>query len=629
MRNQVLRAVLFSLLGAVALAATAPAASAQEPQNCLDCHGDKDSGAPFVDATVFAKSIHGKNLCTSCHLDAAKEFPHPDKLAPVSCANCHRIESQIYAESDHGRAVARGLPEAASCKDCHGHSHTLLNSRDEESPVNRKNLAATCANCHNDPKRMAPARLSERKPLESYALTVHGEAFVQGRLNAAVCSDCHGTHDLHGVANQASRVNRKNIPPTCGRCHQNVFVVYEASIHGQANTAGIKEAPVCTDCHGEHTIRSIKALNATVSEGSVSRVCSNCHAAERITTKFGLPADRLATYLESYHGLAAQRGDLRVANCASCHGFHDVLPSSDPRSAINKTNLAATCGRCHAGAGEQLATGFVHGPPSNKHWILSLVQTIYIFLIALTIGAMVLHNALDWLRKALDPAAARVAHGDEERLTRNERWQHALLLVTFAVLAYSGFALKFHNSGWAAVFAPFEEPVRKAIHRYTALVFCLLGGYHLAYMAGTRRGRRLVWSYLPRFRDATELFQRLAFNVWLRKTPPKPPEICGYGEKAEYWALVWGSLLMIGTGLLLVYNDFTLKHFPLWMSDLATMVHYYEAILACLALLVWHGYAVMFDPAVYPMNWAWITGRARWQDGHHQDESNPAGKTGE
>ena len=602
-----------ALAGALLLFGGIGRLRAEGNEDCLACHGNADSGAPPVHEKAFARSIHGRNLCVSCHTDAT-EIPHAEKLAPVSCARCHRLETQIYLNSDHGRAVARGKVEAASCKDCHGHSHTLLNSRNPDSPVNRKNIHDTCAACHGKVDAPANQKLTERKPVDSYDHTVHGVAFRAGKINAAVCSDCHGTHDLHGSANPASRVNRARIPETCGRCHQNVLSVYQVSIHGRASANGIKETPVCTDCHGEHTIQSPENPASSVFRGAVTKTCSGCHESERIVAKFGLPAGRLKSFMDTYHGLASQRGDLRVANCASCHGWHDVLPSTDPQSAVNPANLANTCGRCHAGAQAKLLAGRIHAGKGNRpnRWVL-FFRWFYLIAIPLTIGGMLAHNGLDFLRKVIDPPPP--PHGRELtvlRLTAHERVQHGLLALAFTVLAYSGFALAFPSAWWAA---PFQwaggEVARKALHRWTALGFVLMGGWHAAYMVGTARGRFLLREgLLPRLRDLTEPLHLTLYNLGLRKTRPalRYPT---YIERAEYWALLWGSLVMVVTGGTLVFNNFTLRHAPLWVPDLATMIHYYEAILACLAILVWHAYWTVFDPAVYPMNWAWLIGRLR------------------
>ena len=275
------------------LASGAGAAAVEEEETCGTCHGTKGTEAPYVDMAAFAGSIHARNRCVSCHSDAA-EIPHPAKPGPVACSRCHRVESQIYLESDHGRAVARGQTEAAACKDCHGHTHALLNSRRPTSPVNRRNIPATCSRCHENASLMGKFKLSELHPAQSYQQTVHGAAFRRGDGTAAVCTDCHGSHDLHGAANSASRIFWRNTPATCGRCHANVLAVYRMSIHGQAAMQGIKEAPVCTSCHGEHTIRPVSDKASQVWVGAVTKTCSGCHASERIVKKFGLPADRLS-----------------------------------------------------------------------------------------------------------------------------------------------------------------------------------------------------------------------------------------------------------------------------------------------------------------------------------------------
>ena len=116
---------------------------------------------------------------------------------------------------------------------------------------------------------------------------------------------------------------------------------------------------------------------------------------------------------------------------------------------------------------------------------------------------------------------------------------------------------------------------------------------------------------LPRPEDVLQALRMPAFNAGLRRVPPHLSTPYNYIEKSEYWALIWGSVVMVISGGILVFSDFTLKHFPMWVSDLATAVHFYEAILACAAIAAWHFYWVIFDPDVYPMNWAWLTGYVR------------------
>jgi cytochrome b subunit of formate dehydrogenase len=82
-----------------------------------------------------------------------------------------------------------------------------------------------------------------------------------------------------------------------------------------------------------------------------------------------------------------------------------------------------------------------------------------------------------------------------------------------------------------------------------------------------------------------------------------------YAEKAEYWALVWGTALMGVTGIMLWAKVWVGNLLARWTVDVATAIHYYEAILATLAIVIWHFYQVFFDPDVYPMNGAWLDGK--------------------
>src|SRR3989338_9095121 len=214
----------FFLSGAFLLFLFLPSIAFAEEQviqneDCLACHDQ-------INPEKFTSSIHGSNRCTSCHTDV-KEVPHEQKPGPVSCATCHRIEAEIYYASDHGQALKHGVP-AASCLDCHGKPHELLNYRNPESPVNRKNIPQTCAVCHENEEKMAQYGLLEKAPMKSYSESIHGEAFLKkGEISSAVCTDCHGSHDLHAPTNRESKIYRTNVPLTCGKCHENVLRTYE------------------------------------------------------------------------------------------------------------------------------------------------------------------------------------------------------------------------------------------------------------------------------------------------------------------------------------------------------------------------------------------------------------------
>ncbi|OGL47644.1 MAG: hypothetical protein A2161_19935 [Candidatus Schekmanbacteria bacterium RBG_13_48_7] len=593
---------------------------ALENSECFECHGEKDfviedtQGKPkslYVDQEEYKKSAHGKHLCTSCHEDIT-ELPHKEGLKSVSCQKCHRIESQIYLESDHGKAVREGITDAASCKTCHGQHHNILSFRDPASPVNRLNIPGTCAGCHDDDVKMQPYRLSEQHPYQSYLTSIHGDAFIKRKLsNAAVCTDCHGSHDLHSAVNPVSKIYRLNIVDTCGKCHENVKNTYLQSIHGTAMKAGIKDVPVCTDCHGEHTIRSHNdPLSSTFTDKISQTTCPRCHSSERIVSKYGISVGMVQTYKNSYHGLAMQAGNLMAANCASCHGFHDILPSNDPRSSVNKANLAKTCSKCHPGVKERFLSGNVHVNPSTpKDVILYYARNFYLVLITLVLGGMVIHNGIDYGFQLLQDWKKTKIIATESRWTTNELVQHYILAFCFIVLAYTGFAHRYPESWWVFPFLSGQNSTwRGLIHREAAFVLIGLCIYHVFFISLTKRGRYQLREILPGFKDLKDFFHQQMYNLGLRKEKPQYGRFT-YAQKAEYWALIWGSIVMILSGLSLVFETFTLKNFPLWMPSLATTVHFYEAVLATGAIIVWHFYIVIFSPHHYPMDWSWISGK--------------------
>ena len=154
--------------------------------------------------------------------------------------------------------------------------------------------------------------------------------------------------DIYPAIDTRSKVNHWKVPETCAQCHQEIAREFNESVHGEAVKAGVRDAPVCVDCHGEHLIMDPKSAGSPLNAVNVSaETCGRCHGDPRSALRNDLPADRLPSYAESYHGLAVKEGKVTAANCASCHGVHDILRSSDPRSTVNPANLRKTCGECH------------------------------------------------------------------------------------------------------------------------------------------------------------------------------------------------------------------------------------------------------------------------------------------
>ncbi len=238
----------------------------------------------------------------------------------------------------------------------------------------------------------------------------------------------------------------------------------------------------------------------------------------------------------------------------------------------------------------------------------------------MVIGGMCAYVFLDYLNKLREHYRIMKAQAQILRWTLNERIQHLLLVITFVVLAYTGFALRYSHAWWALPFTVIENGFdwRGILHRIMAALFSLLCIYHACFMLFVKRGRTELKAMLPSIKDFLDLFKMLKYNLGLSKEKPTFARF-NYIEKSEYWALIWGSLIMIITGLMLVFDNFMMQYFPKWFLDIAGVIHFYEAVLATLAILIWHLYFTIFQPGHYPMNWSWITGKVSEDERREND----------
>ena len=546
--------------------------------------------------------------CQGCH-GPGKQLPY------LAGSLFHTAQHQGYDHSFHEQAKQNGA-KAAACLDCHtrnGDMTTILPASDPKSTIYRANIAETCGRCHGDKSVMQGSGISNR-PLLAYRESVHAKAMARGNMSAAVCTDCHNSHDIEPASNQQSTIARVNIPNTCGKCHRTEANEFMQSIHGQAIRRGVSRSPVCTDCHGIHNIlQPFDGTKDTISPAVGTYSCAKCHEGVTLTQEFGVAGERVSSYKDSYHGLASQLGSKVVANCASCHGVHNILPSSDPRSMINAANLQQTCGQCHVGASANFTKGKVHLTSELVSNVTThdlgvrgtrIVRWIYLPLILLTIAGMAAHNLLVWRKKVV---ARRREMRSIVRLTANQRVQHWLLLTSFIVLVLSGFALQYPDS-WLAWLLGSNEYFRRILHRVAAVIMLVVGVYHLLYLAVSKDGRRWVKDMLPKLKDARDVVGNFAYYAGIRRIKPKI-ERFGYAEKAEYWAVIWGTFIMGLTGLMIWFKIGVFGFLARWWIDVALAIHFYEAVLATLAIIVWHFYHVIFDPDVYPLNFAFLDGR--------------------
>jgi cytochrome b subunit of formate dehydrogenase/nitrate/TMAO reductase-like tetraheme cytochrome c subunit len=607
-------------------------------ETCIQCHEDQalieehelPSGEK-IQSYVF--SVHGQSnvgdpeskaaTCNNCHgWHDIKATKNPEarvnrrNVARV-CGDCHEDVLDVYYDSVHGRLAKEGNPDVSVCTDCHG-EHQIRSPEDRESLVSKFHIAETCARCHEDQGIVEKYDIPISTPATFYRESVHGQALLSGENeDAAACHDCHGYHSILGGHDPDSMVNRMQTPETCGGCHRHDDILdeYERSIHGEALRKGIREAPVCTDCHGEHTILSHLDPDSPVYPIRLAKeVCGRCHDSLVLNRKYDLPEAQVATYFESYHGLASRLGDTTVANCASCHGAHLILPSTNPESTVSHDNLMKTCGACHPGVSPKFVAGIVHISPKNGgNSILVWVRRIYIALIFVTIGGMLLHNFLIVGRHIRDKYRRQKQEPYVVRFSRFILVQHLVLSIAFILLVLTGFALKFPDSLFSEVLADYVglgEGVRAVVHRVAGVALILTGLSHAIYMTLTRAGRKELGALMLSFTDVKKVFQNIGYHLALTEKPPKFDRF-DYTEKMEYWALIWGTIVMVVTGLIMWFPEQAASWFgmgKIWV-DVSTVIHYYEAWLATLAIIVWHFFFVLFHPEEYPMAMSWLTGK--------------------
>lgn len=364
------------LFGVIWLVVAAGAASAAAPDTlCLSCHDEK--------GTPFHASVHAANGCTSCHTDI-KGFPHPDQVAKVNCGTCHADANTALASSVHAHASQQ------PCVSCHGDSHAIVPVKDPTSTVYPTNLPRTCGVCHGDKKFAEQHHLPN--VYAEYMDSIHGFALTKdGLLVAATCFSCHGSHDILAPSDPRSRVNRVNIPNTCGTCHAGIEKDYLAGVHGQAMKSGNKAAPVCTSCHTAHEIGDIRDASFQM---KTNATCGNCHK------------ERYSTYRDTFHAHVSAIGYVESAHCWDCHGPHKILPSYDPKSSVAPANLIATCGKCHAGANASFVKYSPHADAHNGKTYPALHATAIFMnlLLASVLGFFALHTLLWFVRSHVERA---------------------------------------------------------------------------------------------------------------------------------------------------------------------------------------------------------------------------------
>jgi predicted CXXCH cytochrome family protein len=286
-----------------------------EEQYCMKCH-DGHMSMKFSNGEAFSLKVDLNHLRTSVH-------------AKLSCSDCHfGFSSEEHPQRRFNTPRDFVLSSSESCRRCHFDKYT--------------------------------------KTLES----IHYTLLSQGRLNAPVCTDCHGSHDISRIGKERSASAKR-----CQRCHSAEYDTYAKSVHGSALfNEHNQDVPVCVDCHTAHDIQDPFSLDY---RERIPEMCSNCHARKEIVGKYGLSTNVVKTYLSDFHGMTLslykmQKGDSfkparPIAVCTDCHGTHNITSTTGPDATTVKTNLANRCRKCHSNANDNFPDAWLsHYEPSLK-----------------------------------------------------------------------------------------------------------------------------------------------------------------------------------------------------------------------------------------------------------------------
>jgi cytochrome b subunit of formate dehydrogenase/uncharacterized protein with PIN domain len=588
-------------------------------RDCQRCHAnpqlktvrDGKTVSLYVSQDELAHSRHARVACSQCHTggNPAVERPCETVIPKVDCSNCHADQAAQYRQSTHGQLAAKGSPDAPECEDCHG-THGVLGRAESNSPTFSRNVPNLCAKCHRSGQKAAVRYTGKDDHIvERYTESIHGQGLLQAGLTVtANCADCHTPHMELPASDPRSTVNRANVPKTCAKCHRGIYEAFVQSVHSPTAFPTNKPLPVCDDCHSAHSIQRTDLTNFRL---HIMDQCGRCHQA--ITE----------AYFETYHGKVSRLGYLQTAKCYDCHGAHDVLPVTDPRSRLSRVNIVKTCAKCHTGAHRQFAGYLTH---ATHHDPVRYPILFYTFwgMTTLLVGTLVIsgaHTAL-WLPRSLQyRGALRHEHAQEgtvyvRRFRTFDRNLHLMMVTSFLGLATTGMILKFSYAPWASVLARLLGGFEIAgwIHRFCALLTFSYFGSHVWDLWRRRRQSGMSWrqyilgpqSMMLTRRDWQEFIGSIK---WFVGKGPRPQYgRWTYWEKFDYFAVFWGVAVIGGTGLILWYPTFFTRFMPGWAVNVATTIHSDEALLAVAFIFSIHFFNTHFRPEKFPIDTVIFTG---------------------
>lgn len=372
---------------------------------CMDCHENKDlfkvvegkKVSLFVNIDEHKNSAHKDNSCVKCHSNVnTSSNPICKDSGPVDCSSCHAEQVADYVGSQHGKLYANGDKKAAYCTDCHG-KHNTLKKDNLDSPTFVRNIPSLCEKCHShEDKVSGNAAIKAREGISAkYEMSIHGKGLLESGLTVtATCADCHTSHKELPASDPLSSVHPDNISSTCAKCHLGIYEKFRKSIHSPEITKTDKKLPGCADCHKSHSIERVDKNDFR--KGIIDQ-CGQCHM------------DVAETYFETFHGKVTQLGSVNTAHCYDCHGAHNILPTYNPESTLNRANIVETCKTCHVNSNRMFVGYLTHATHHDKDKYPYLFYTFWA-MTTLLVGVFTffgLHTILWFFRSLSDQRAKK------------------------------------------------------------------------------------------------------------------------------------------------------------------------------------------------------------------------------
>ncbi len=601
-------------------------------QSCFECHADPslqverngEMVSLWVDEKLYGLSSHSRTACAQCHTEVNPN--HSERAcatitSPVDCSICHAEQVQEQVFSRHGELAAEGDPDAPTCATCHGDAHAIFGYRLPTSPTYSRNVPELCGSCHEAGATAAERLADDRDIYASYLESAHGRGLMgSGLVVSASCIDCHSAHKALPQTDPRSTVHPDNILAMCGRCHKGIEEEFRASIHHPDNVVTNEELPNCESCHTSHEITRIDAKGFRF---MMMDQCGHCHE------------DFAETFFETYHGKVTQLGSEGAAKCYDCHGTHNILPTDNLDSTLNKRHVVETCGQCHPRAHLQFAGYLSHATHHDKDKYPFLFYSFWFMTILLvsTLSFFLLHTLLWlfrlWRTRDVWLPIKEEGHKEERfyiRFTSKQRIMHFIMLLSFFALALSGMALKFSFMGWAQVVTRVLGGYHSmgTLHRWAAVALILLFAYHLRDVFKAKGTSGKSWfafifdpvnSLMFNLNDITQAWQSIK---WFLGRGPRPHYgRFTYWEKFDYFAVFWGVFVIGSTGLVLWFPEFFTRILPGWSVNVATIIHSDEALLAVGFIFTIHFFNTHFRPDKFPMDPVIFTGRVPMDELKH------------